>query len=64
MGEGMNDLEKKPCPFCGYHASVIIDNKLHEFQKYKIVCWNDICKMQSPWLYTEYEAIEMWNRRA
>ncbi len=62
MGEGMSD-KINPCPFCGYNATVYIDNCVWDFKTYKIVCYNNRCKIQSPHVVSECEVIKIWNNR-
>lgn len=58
----------KPCPFCGGQAEVerIFANSTQV--RYMVCClnYNSDCLIQpeTPWLESEEEAIEEWNRRA
>ena len=58
----MQEIELKPCPFCGSEAKVIKFSKCNK--PYVVICENDFC-LASVGNYSskrEY-AIEAWNRR-
>lgn len=58
----MND-ELKYCPSCGDQARVYIDCGVDKFYSYKAICWNEECKLQTPWHTSHYSAVRAWNKR-
>lgn len=57
----MTDPEN--CPFCGCMASILIDAIQYEFNKYKIICRNKECLMQSAYYNDQELAVYNWNKR-
>lgn len=53
----------KSCPFCGYWARIYISSPVDKFASYKAICWNDVCKVQTPWYKTFEEAQQAWDKR-
>lgn len=49
--------ELNPCPFCGEKARI---DRYENF--YRVLCTD--CPASTEWLYSEQEAIEVWNTRA
>ena len=63
----MNEIELKPCPFCGGTASVYYDPKgikdtANRHWAYTAVC--DKCCATSGLWFSRETATEAWNRRA
>ena len=58
-----NQIELKPCPFCGGRAEVFTANWS---KRVTVWCSNPECGVKPFTMYTESlrEAVENWNRRA
>ncbi len=48
----------KPCPFCGATDLIVTEISNH----HAVICY-DHCQAEGPWMDTEEEAVEAWNRR-
>ena len=66
----MNEIELKPCPFCGSKAE-LIDRTYYEHDDQKpecfdVRCTNNGCYLDEGADYWNYkdEVIELWNKRA
>ena len=66
----MNEVELKPCPFCGSKeapALVTIDGKEKDgfINSYCVVCycWDWGCGASGGMYHSKEEAVEAWNRR-
>ena len=68
----MQQIELKPCPFCGRVDKLIIDEIHHRLddiviRQYRICCSaagdNTGCGASCGYQMTEEEAIKAWNRR-
>lgn len=51
--------EMKPCPFCGRRGRI----KKYSDDRYRAVCSNHICPVESFDYHTEQEAKDWWNKR-
>lgn len=65
----MDELELKPCPFCGESEPVrmmVRAGKDGWRNRYFILCEYDNggCGASSGWYHSKEEALESWNRRA
>lgn len=65
----MNEIELKPCPFCGGAAAIGQTKKTLKLQ-YAVGCLNSRCianRLHNPFIMhylSKTEAAEAWNRRA
>lgn len=58
----MNE-ELKPCEHCGALSGILINSDTRKYADYlyKAIC--AACKIQTPWCFTQKQAIEKWNTR-
>lgn len=61
-----NEIELKPCPFCGEAAKLETITDIFHHTTYMVVCGNDrcLCHPSSDMFEKSAEAVAAWNRRA
>ena len=62
----MNNVELKPCPFCGGEGNMYLVKKGTKYEEWIVECHSNYCPCQPAahdMYLTKAETIEAWNRR-
>jgi len=64
----MSEFKLMPCPFCGNNDPVLITRHGKDGfrDRYTVLCDYEHggCGAEGGWYHYDFEAVEMWNRRA
>lgn len=64
----MSEFKLMPCPFCGNNDPVLITRHGKDGfrDRYTVLCDYEHggCGAEGSWYHYDFEAVEMWNRRA